>query len=75
MPAKRGRKGKAAGYSLREVRDRERALNEQAEHAYPARRRLARQATRLQVGRGRRQWGATLEALKRGNSCAAGTSP
>ena len=34
MPAKRGRKGKAAGYSLREVRDRERALNEQAEHAY-----------------------------------------
>ena len=34
MPAKRGRKGKAAGYSLKEVRARENALNEQAEQAY-----------------------------------------
>ncbi|MCA1680980.1 MAG: IS110 family transposase [Actinobacteria bacterium] len=34
LPAKRGRKGKAAGYSLKEVRARERALNEQAEQAY-----------------------------------------
>ncbi len=34
MPAKRGQKGKAAAYSLREVRERERALNEQAEQAY-----------------------------------------
>ena len=34
MPSHRGRKGKAAGYSLREVRRRERELAEQAEHAY-----------------------------------------
>jgi len=34
LPAKRGRKGKAAGYSLKEVRERERALTEQAEQAY-----------------------------------------
>ncbi len=34
MPAKRGRKGQAAGYSLKEVRARENALNEQAEQAY-----------------------------------------
>jgi transposase len=34
LPSKRGRKGKAAAYSLREVRARERALTEQAEHAY-----------------------------------------
>jgi len=29
LPAKRGQKGKAAGYSLKEVRARENALNEQ----------------------------------------------
>lgn len=34
MPSKRGQKGKAAGYSLKAVRARENALNEQAEHAY-----------------------------------------
>jgi len=34
LPAKRGQKGKAAGYSLKEVRARENALNEQAERAY-----------------------------------------
>jgi transposase len=34
LPAKRGQKGKAAGYSLKEVRARENALNEQAEQAY-----------------------------------------
>jgi hypothetical protein len=34
MPARRGQKGKAASYSLEEVRRRERALTEQAEHAY-----------------------------------------
>jgi transposase len=34
MPSRRGRKGKAAGYSLKEVRARENALNEQAEQAY-----------------------------------------
>jgi len=34
LPSKRGQKGKAAGYSLKEVRARERALTEQAEHAY-----------------------------------------
>jgi len=34
MPSKRGQKGKAAGYSLKDVRARERALCEQAEQAY-----------------------------------------
>jgi transposase len=34
MPSRRGQKGKAAGYSLKEVRARENALNEQAEQAY-----------------------------------------
>jgi transposase len=33
-PSRRGQKGKAAAYSLKEVRARERALTEQAEHAY-----------------------------------------
>jgi hypothetical protein len=33
-PSHRGQKGKAAAYSLREVRRRERELAEQAEHAY-----------------------------------------
>ena len=34
MPSRRGQKGKAAGYSLKEVRARERQLTEQAELAY-----------------------------------------
>ena len=34
MPAHRGKKGAAANYSLREVRQRELELAEQAEHAY-----------------------------------------
>ena len=34
MPARRGQKGKAAAYSLKDVRARELALSEQAEHAY-----------------------------------------
>jgi transposase len=34
MPSRRGQKGKAAGYSLKEVRARERRLTEQAERAY-----------------------------------------
>ena len=34
MPSRRGQKGKAAGYSLKEVRRRERELAEQAEQAY-----------------------------------------
>src|SRR3954466_6723024 len=34
LPPKRGQKGRAAGYSLKEVRARENALNEQAERAY-----------------------------------------
>ncbi len=34
MPARRGQKGKAAAYSLKDVRAQERALTEQAEHAY-----------------------------------------
>ena len=34
MPSRRGQKGRAAGYSLKEVRARENALNEQAERAY-----------------------------------------
>ncbi len=34
LPSHRGQKGKAAAYSLKEVRRRERELAEQAEHAY-----------------------------------------
>jgi transposase len=34
MPSRRGQKGKAASYSLKQVRARERALTEQAERAY-----------------------------------------
>jgi hypothetical protein len=34
MPSRRGRKGSAAAYSLREVRRREKELAEQAEQAY-----------------------------------------
>jgi transposase len=34
MPSRRGQKGKAAAYSLKAVRAQERALTEQAEHAY-----------------------------------------
>ena len=34
MPSRRGRKGTAADYSLKEVRRRELELAEQAEHAY-----------------------------------------
>jgi hypothetical protein len=34
MPSRRGQKGKAAAYSLKEVRRRERELAEQAEQAY-----------------------------------------
>jgi len=34
MPSRRGQKGTAGAYSLREVRRREHALAEQAEHAY-----------------------------------------
>ena len=34
MPPRRGQKGKAAAYSLKEVRRREREIAEQAEHAY-----------------------------------------
>jgi transposase len=42
----------------------------------PAGRRLAGQGTGRQAdGRGRRQRGATLKALRQGNSCAAGLSP
>jgi hypothetical protein len=33
-PSRRGQKGNAAAYSLKDVRARERALTEQAEHAY-----------------------------------------
>ena len=34
LPAARGRKGKASGYSLKAVREAERRLTEQSEHAY-----------------------------------------
>jgi transposase len=34
MPSRRGQKGKAANYSLKEVRRRENELTQQAEHAY-----------------------------------------
>ena len=76
MPSRRGQKGTAAGYSLKDVRAREKALAEQAEHAYTQM--VAdwqAKAPTTQRGRGRRQWGATLKALKRGNSCAAGQAP
>ena len=78
MPSRRGQKGKAAAYSLKEVRRRERELAEQAERAY---RQLVAdwQTKRLtqpkpKAGRGRRQWDATEKALS-GASCAAGISP
>ncbi len=75
MPSRRGQKGKAAGYSLKEVRRRERELAEQAEQRVsPARRRLASQSTEAKAGRGRRQWDARIKALC-GASCAAGLSP
>ena len=68
----RGQKGKAAAYSLKEVRRRETALTEQAEQAY---RQLVAdwqaKAPGSEEGRGRRQRGATLKALN-GASCAAG---
>jgi hypothetical protein len=34
MPSRKGKKGNAAAYSLKDVRARELALSEQAEHAY-----------------------------------------
>ena len=34
MPSRQGRKGKAAAYSLKQIRQRERELAEQGEHAY-----------------------------------------
>jgi hypothetical protein len=34
MPSRQGKKGNAAAYSLKEIRQRERELAEQAEHAY-----------------------------------------
>jgi hypothetical protein len=34
MPSRRGQRGKAAAYSLKEVRPRENELTQQAEHAY-----------------------------------------
>jgi transposase len=72
MPSRRGQNGKAAAYSLKEVRRRERELAERAEQALPpARRRLAGEVADEESGRGRRQWGATHEALY-GASCAAG---
>ena len=77
LPSKRGQKGRAAGYSLKEVRARENALNEQAERAYAQMVAdwQAKAPANEDRGRGRRQWGATLKALRRGNSCAAGLSP
>jgi len=76
MPSRRGQKGKAAAYSLKEVRRRERELAEHGRAGIPpARRRLASQGTvQDQAGRGRRQWDATEKALS-GASCAAGISP
>ena len=75
MPSRRGKKGNAAAYSLKEVRRRELELAEQAEHAY---RQLVAdwQAKRAgpKAGRGRRQRDATEKALC-GASCAAGLSP
>jgi transposase len=76
LPSKRGQKGKAAAYSLKEVRRRENELTEQAEHAD---RQLVAdwhaKGTKNPKGVARRQRGATLKALRRGSSCAAGLSP
>ena len=58
MPPRRGQKGKAAGYSLKEVRARENALNEQAEQAY-------RQVVS--------DWQAKAPARKEGVAAANGT--
>jgi hypothetical protein len=76
MPSRRGQKGKAAAYSLKEVRRRERELAEQAEQAdrQPGRR-LAGEGASRKEGRGRRQWGATLEALYRGKLRGRAHSP
>src|SRR5436853_5175793 len=65
MPSRRGQKGKAAAYSLKEVRRRERELAEQAEQAY---RQLvadwhAKGAVGAEAGHGRRQWDARIKAL------------
>ena len=58
MPPRRGQKGKAAGYSLKEVRARENTLNEQAEQAY-------RQVVS--------DWQAKAPARKEGVAAANGT--
>jgi hypothetical protein len=74
MPARRGRKGTASDYSLKDVRRRELALAEQAEHA--DRQQVADWQARTpnaEGGRGRRQRDATERALG-GASCAAGIS-
>ena len=65
LPSRRGQKGKAAAYSLKEVRRRELELAEQAEHAY--RQLVADWQAKAPVkqGRGRRQRGATIKSLKR----------
>ena len=77
MPSRRGQKGTASGYSLKgRPRPREGAGRTGRTRLCPDGRRLASQGARDQDrGRGRRQWGATLKALRRGNSCAAGLSP
>lgn len=72
-PSRRGQKGSAAAYSLREVRAREKQMAEQAERAY-AQMVADWQAKAPKKGRGRGHWGATLKALC-GASCAAGQSP
>ena len=74
MPARRGKKGNAANYSLKEVRRRELELAEQAEHTYRQQVADWQAAARAKVGRGRRQRDATEKALC-GASCAAGISP
>lgn len=76
MPSRRGQKGKAAAYSLKDVRRLERELARTRRAGIPpARRRLASQPPHQeQAGRGRRQWDATEKALG-GASCAAGLSP
>jgi transposase len=57
MPSRRGQKGKAAAYSLKDVRAQERALAEQAEHAYQ----------RLVA-----DWQAKAPAKKKGAAAASG---
>ena len=75
LPSRQGRKGTAAGYSLKDVRQRELEIAPTGRaRLSPAGRRLAGTTPSPESGRGRRQRDATQKALC-GASCAAGISP